>query len=61
MESVRLQGMADSLVWTTGAAASLGSGVLLSTWGYPALSFIGGALSLIPVLTIGKHKVVPRA
>lgn len=60
-DRVRLQGMADSLVWTTGAAASLGSGVLLSTWGYPVLSVIGTALSLIPVLTIGKHKFVPRA
>ena len=60
-DCVRLQGLADSAVWMTGAAASLGSGLLLATWGYPVLSFIGTALSFLPVLAIGRHRLVPRA
>jgi MFS family permease len=47
---IPLQGVADAVVWTSGAAASLSSGFLLELSGYPALSIIGAALVAIPVL-----------
>jgi MFS family permease len=51
-QRVRLQGVADAMVWTSGAAASLSSGFLLELWGYGALSLIGAALVAIPVFVL---------
>ncbi len=53
--AVPLQGLADTLVWTSGAAASLSSGFLLEASGYPVLSIIGGALVLLPLLVLGRY------
>lgn len=41
----RLQGRADGLGWAFAAAASLLSGLLLSSFGFPVLSLIGAALA----------------
>jgi MFS family permease len=47
---IPLQGVADAVVWTSSAAASLSSGFLLELSGYPVLSIIGAALVAIPVV-----------
>jgi len=54
IERTRIQGLADGLVWSTSALASLGSGVLLAAAGYAALGVLGAALVVIPagVLTL---------
>ncbi len=46
--TARLQGIVDSTVWVSSAAASLSSGVLLQFVGYPALSLAGLALLVAP-------------
>ena len=55
-QRVRLQGVADAMVWTSGAAASLSSGFLLEAWGYGALSIIGAALVAIPVVVLFRYR-----
>ncbi len=46
---LRLQGIVDSFVWGSAAAAGLSSGVLLSVAGYGTLSYIGAAVALVPL------------
>ena len=57
-DRIRAQGFADSITWTTGAAASLGSGVLLASGGFPLLSFVGVAFAITPVVWIGRHRLL---
>jgi MFS family permease len=47
---VRVQGLADSIVWGSAALAQLGSGLFLAAFGYPALSLAGSTLALAPLL-----------
>lgn len=47
-ERTRVQGFADGLVWTSAAAASLSSGVLVSSLSYPTLGVVGTVLLLVP-------------
>ena len=56
-DRIRLQGLADSLVWTTAAGAGLSSGVLLATWNFSVLSLVGTVFSLLPILIIGRHRL----
>jgi MFS family permease len=49
---VQLQGRVDGLVWTSSALASLGSGILLATVGYAALSLIGAAAVVGPLVLV---------
>ena len=51
-ERTRIQGVADALIWSTAAAASLGSGLLLEFAGYAALGILGIGLVAIPVVTL---------
>lgn len=46
----RLQGGADALVSLSSSAASLSAGIALQAWGFGALTVIGLALSLAPLL-----------
>ena len=48
-ERARVQGVADAVIWTTSAAASLGSGAVVATAGYSTLGFIGVAIVLAPI------------
>jgi MFS family permease len=48
-ERARVQGVADAVIWTTSAAASLGSGAVVAAAGYSTLGFIGVAIVLMPV------------
>ena len=54
VERTRIQGLADGLIWSTAALASLGSGVLLAAAGYAALGVLAAVLVVIPagVLTL---------
>jgi MFS family permease len=48
-QRTRLQGLADSLIWSMSAAASLGSGVVLAAASYTALALLGVALTAVPL------------
>jgi MFS family permease len=48
-ERARVQGVADAVIWTTSAAASLGSGAVVAAAGYSTLGFIGVAIVLTPI------------
>jgi MFS family permease len=48
-QRARLQGVTDSMIWTSAATASAFSGVVLAGLGYDALCVIGALLLLIPV------------
>ncbi len=54
VERTRVQGVADALIWSTAAIASLGSGVLVAAVGYAALGVLGAVLVGVPawVLTV---------
>jgi MFS family permease len=45
---VRLQGLGDLIVWSSGAAAALGSGFLLTASSYAVLCLVGACLTILP-------------
>jgi MFS family permease len=47
-ERTRIQGVADGLIWSTAALASLSSGVVVAGASYTALGLLGLALLVIP-------------
>jgi MFS family permease len=51
-QRTRVQGIADAVIWTTSAAASLGSGAVVAAAGFSTLGFMGVALVLAPVLLL---------
>jgi MFS family permease len=55
-ERTRVQGVADALIWSSAAAASLGSGLIMATVGYTALGLLGAAAVVIPVLVIRANR-----
>ena len=61
-ERTRLQGVADAVIWTTSAAASLGSGAVVAAAGYSTLGFIGVAIVLAPIwLLISRRGAIAAA
>ena len=48
-ERARVQGVADAVIWTTSAVASLGSGPIVAAAGFSALGLLGAAFVLAPV------------
>jgi MFS family permease len=48
-ERTRVQGVADAVIWTTSAVASLGSGAVVAAAGFSTLGLIGVGLVLAPV------------
>ena len=48
-ERTRLQGLTDALIWSSAAAASLASGVVVATAGYTTLGLLGAALVIVPI------------
>jgi MFS family permease len=55
----RVQGLADAVIWTTSALASLGSGVVVAWAGFSILGFLGAALVLAPVwLLLNRRHVI---
>ena len=54
-ERTRVQGVADALIWSTAAAASLGSGLIMAAVGYTALGILGAGAVIIPVVVLRAH------
>jgi MFS family permease len=51
-ERIRLQGLADVLVWTASAAAGASSGLILEAIGYRGLATVGGVLLVLPAAAV---------
>jgi MFS family permease len=51
----RVQGRADTMIWTSAAIASVTSGFILSALGYDALCAIGALLLLIPATVMFRN------
>jgi MFS family permease len=60
-EAVRLQGVADTITWTAGAAASFSSGFLLDAGGYGTVGLIGAGLAIVPLVVTTRHRLVAGA
>jgi MFS family permease len=61
-ERTRIEGVTDSLIWSSAAAASLGSGLVLAAAGFTTLSLLGAALVIVPVwLLIARRKALATA
>jgi MFS family permease len=63
VERTRVQGIADGLIWSTAALASLGSGVLVASAGYATLGVLGAVLVVIPawILTVRRTQLTPSS
>jgi MFS family permease len=58
-ERTRLQGLTDGLIWSSAAAASLGSGVVVAAASYATLGLLGAALVIVPaMLVIARRRAV---
>jgi MFS family permease len=51
-ERTRLQGLTDGLIWSSAAAASLGSGLVVAFASFAALGLLGAALVIVPFLLV---------
>jgi MFS family permease len=51
-ERTKIQGLTDTLIWSSAAVASLGSGVVLAYAGYAILGLMGAALVVVPMLLV---------
>jgi MFS family permease len=51
-ERTRLQGLTDGLIWSSAAAASLGSGLVVAGASYAALGLLGAALVVVPAMIV---------
>ncbi len=56
VERTRIQGLADALIWSTAAVASLGSGFIMAAAGYAALGILGTALVAAPVWVLATRR-----
>jgi MFS family permease len=60
-ERTRVQGLTDGLIWSSAAAASLGSGVVVAAAGYATLGLLGAAMVIVPtMLVIARREAVGR-
>ena len=58
-ERARVQGVADAVIWTTSAMASLSSGVVVAAAGYTTLGFLGVGIVLAPVwLLLSRRRAI---
>ena len=51
-ERTRLQGFTDAFIWSSAAAASLSSGLVVDWAGYATLGLIGAGLIAIPAIVL---------
>jgi MFS family permease len=51
-ERTRIQGLTDGLIWSSAAAASLGSGVVVAAASYATLGLLGAALVVVPTMLV---------
>jgi len=59
-ERTRLQGVTDALIWSSAAAAALGSGVVVAVANYTALGLLGAALIGLPVWAMLRGRAALR-
>ena len=60
-ERTRIQGLTDGLIWSSAAAASLGSGVVVAAASFATLGLLGAALVVVPtLLVIARRSAVAR-
>lgn len=59
-ERTRIQGVADAMIWSSAAAASLGSGFVMAVVGYTALGIMGTLAVIIPVIVLLLHRRTMR-
>lgn len=58
-ERTRLEGIADALIWSSAAAASLSSGIIVAWAGFATLGLIALGLIAVPtVLVLGRRRAV---
>jgi MFS family permease len=55
-ERTRVQGTADAMIWSSAAAASLGSGFVMYVVGYTALGILGAFAVIIPVVVLRANR-----
>ena len=61
-DRARVQGVADAVIWTTSAAASLGSGAVVAAAGFSTLGLFGVAIVLAPVwLLLNRRAAIASA
>ncbi len=61
-ERTRIQGVTDGLIWSSAAAASLGSGVVLAFASFAALGLLGAALVVVPfTIVLARRSAVAAA
>ena len=59
VERTRLQGLSDALIWSSAAAASLTSGVIMAAAGFAVLGLIGAAMIAVPLtLTLARRSAL---
>ena len=51
-ERTRIQGLTDGLIWSSAAAASLGSGVVVAFASFATLGLLGAAFVVVPFLLV---------
>ena len=59
-ERTRLQGVTDALIWSSAAAAALGSGVVVAVASYTTLGLLGAVLILLPVWAMLRGRTALR-
>jgi MFS family permease len=61
-ERTRVEGLTDALIWSSAAAASLGSGIVVAGASYTALGLLGAALIIVPAwLLLSRRRTVDIA
>jgi MFS family permease len=55
-ERTRIQGLTDTLIWSSAAVASLGSGFVLAYAGYAILGLMGAGLIVVPMLLVAARR-----
>ena len=58
-DGTRLQGLIDSLVWSSSAIATLASGAIFASGGYLLLASVSGTLVLIPAALLLRFRAAP--
>ena len=51
-ERTKVQGLTDGLIWSSAAAASLGSGLVVAAASYATLGLLGAGLVIVPLLLV---------
>jgi hypothetical protein len=51
-ERTKVQGLTDALIWSSAAAASLGSGIVVAAASYATLGLLGAGLVVVPMLLV---------